>query len=483
MSNQSQSESSADELVLLQWGLKETGLVSFIGEKIKSFYFTNPHHRLIWGSLQEIEEGSDTSVLSLYNLYLARITTTNGSAVPLTYGEFVGLANNSTYALELTESALRAVVDRFTEDAKRRIMVLISDRIKSMTQNGSSVAQITDYLNASLEKLHLEHSASYRPDWLSYSEISQEQVARYEALRDGLSSGISTPFVSLNNALTWGGFIASDFVIMAAHTSFGKTQCALSLAEHAASHHGAVMVFSLEMNHDRLFRRSHARLGKVPLSAIRPHMEQGVFDALLATFDRVADLPVYVNDTAATLLEISRIAKRFVAFERKAGRNPAMIVVDYLQLLRMGVGAFDTGNENQRIVETSRALKLLANQLGVPVVAVSQFSRDSYKHERTPNLADLYGGAIEKDADYVIFLHGEKPSPKQYIRPLELILAKARDGALVEAKLLFDTRFGSFTEVSEEDWNLAKTQANPSPIVRKANSTSEPEEEFELFKF
>lgn len=450
-----------DERFIIASVLRMPELFTVIAPQLKTWFFTDSESKLLWKVFHEIE-GSDgsTDINTVYAKAIIHPEPVDG----FTMGSIVGFVKDCEAP---TEESLRAAIRRITDYSQKRMMLRLASQISAKAEDSSQSPQdISTFVEQALDSLNI---TGKQQDWIMYKELAERQRGVYRELRDGNVFSVPTPFHSLNEAMTWRGLIPSDFVVLAAHTSFGKSQMALQLAEHG-SHYGSVLVFSLEMSRDRVFRRSHARVGNHKLSSMRPDMSQTEYECLLSTLDRVGDLDVAINDTANTLVDIRRVIKRFVKMNRTS-----LILVDYLQLARSG-GKSDEESEKARIVEISRELKILSNVLKVPIIALSQFSRDSYKTEREPNLADLYGGAIEKDADWIWFLHGEKPKHNQPVRFLEFIVAKARDGELIRFHVSFDTTTGTFLEIDQETFEMNKVSENYTPPVikkAKANATED----------
>ncbi|HEX5005262.1 MAG TPA: replicative DNA helicase [Gemmatimonadales bacterium] len=282
-------------------------------------------------------------------------------------------------------------------------------------------------------------------------EMLWPTMERIEALqRSGKSiTGVPSGFVDLDRLTS--GFQASELVIVAARPSMGKTAFCLNLATHAAVEGHGVAIFSLEMSRDQLVQRMLTAEARVDSQRVR---QGGLRDADFTNLARAAGVlqscPVWIDDTPSlSLLEMRSKARRL-----KADNDIKMVVVDYLQLMRSPEYA---ENRVQEISDISRSLKALARELEVPVVALSQLSRASEQRggERRPILSDLRdSGAIEQDADLVLFIH----RPEYYDREDEtkkgladIMLAKNRNGPTGDVQLRFSREYTRFDSFSNRD--------------------------------
>src|SRR3712207_2761145 len=252
----------------------------------------------------------------------------------------------------------------------------------------------------------------------------------YEA--EGEVTGVETGFEDLDRLTA--GFHKSDLVILAARPAMGKTALALNAIWHAAGQKGMpVAIFSLEMSKEQLVQRLISQTTRIPAQALRSgNVKAEDWPKLVRGVAEVSRAPVWIDDSAGvTLMEI-RAKVRRLSSQLKAGGDPplALVVVDYLQLM-IGRGN-RSENRQQEIAEISRGLKVLARDLNVPVLAIAQLSRAvEQRHDKRPLLSDLRdSGAIEQDADMVMFLYRD-----EYYNPdsddkgiAEVIVGKHRNG-------------------------------------------------------
>lgn len=294
-------------------------------------------------------------------------------------------------------------------------------------------------------------------DFLSMEELVGLGLKEFEKLNESSShvTGLSTGFDKLDSMTT--GLHGGELVIIAARPSVGKTTLALNIAVGIARRGGgAVGFFSLEMTGKELIKRVMSAESMVALQAwIGGSISSRAMLDFTNACERLSNLPLYVNEHAGlTSLELRASARRL---RKKYGLTA--VFVDYLQLMR-GVGGEE--NRQQEIARISGDLKALAKDLDVPVVALSQLSRRAVSHDgppRVPRLQDLReSGAIEQDADLVLFLHedsgDDSPSDSGYQadRDVRLIIGKQRNGPRGEIDMVFQTQFGRFLErVRDQD--------------------------------
>jgi replicative DNA helicase len=261
--------------------------------------------------------------------------------------------------------------------------------------------------------------------------------------------GIRSGFPDLDSLTT--GFQKSDLIIIAARPSIGKTSLALNIAEHAAVRDKrSVGIFSLEMSKEQLVQRLLSSVSNIDSDRLRTgFLEEMDFTRLAPAMNALSEAQLYIDDTPnISTMELRTKARRLQA---EAGLD--LVIVDYLQLMHAASVSRDA-NRVQEVSEISRGLKSLARELDVPVIALSQLSRQpEMRNEKEPRLSDLReSGAIEQDADLVIFLWrepdrtGETHAVEQ--EEVKLKLAKHRNGPTGEIVLEFrkrQTRFVSST--------------------------------------
>jgi replicative DNA helicase len=284
-------------------------------------------------------------------------------------------------------------------------------------------------------------------------QIVKESFGSIDALyeRGQRVTGLETHFVDLDNLTS--GLQRSDLIIIAARPSMGKTALALNIAENAAVKDNKVVgMFSLEMSREALLLRLLCSNAIVDSHKLRTgFLGRDDYQKLVAALGRLADAPVFIDDTPGiTISEMRAKARRL---QHQMGGRLDLLIVDYLQLMSGGApgGKARFENRTQEVSAISRGLKLLAKELRVPVIGLSQLSRapESRGGDHRPQLSDLReSGSIEQDADLVGFIFREEvynPTPENE-GFAELIIAKQRNGPTGKVDLAFlkrSTRFES----------------------------------------
>lgn len=291
--------------------------------------------------------------------------------------------------------------------------------------------------------------AEFIGDLLSSTYDQLEQL--YE--NKGSLAGYKTGFPDLDRVTA--GFHKSDLVILAARPAMGKTALALNFARNVASiNKKAVLIFSLEMSKEQLIRRMLSDASGINAFKLETGgFSDSDFASISEAMSELAEEQIYIDDKADLNIMEMRTKARRIAHNQELG----MIIVDYLQLMN-GTSKRGADNRVQEISEISRGLKLIARELNVPVIALSQLSRSvEARDPKIPILSDLReSGSIEQDADIVMFLYREdyynKDTDRQNIT--DLIIAKHRRGALKDIELYFDkerVRFMSLDTKHEQN--------------------------------
>ena len=265
-------------------------------------------------------------------------------------------------------------------------------------------------------------------------------------------TGVATGFSELDTMTA--GFQPANLIIIAGRPSMGKTSFAMNIAEHVAIHDKKpVAVFSLEMSREELMLRMLCTQARADMQKVRRgYLEKKYWSTLTASASRIAQAPIYIDDTSSISVLEMRARCRRLATELSAKGTPlSLIMVDYLQLMR-GMGKVES--RQQEISEISRNLKGLARDLRVPVMALSQLSRkpEEKGREGKPQLSDLReSGAIEQDADMVAFIYREavyKPQELDNQGKAKILVAKQRNGPTGEFELAFIREYTKFENLA-----------------------------------
>jgi replicative DNA helicase len=269
-----------------------------------------------------------------------------------------------------------------------------------------------------------------------------EEIQRVHESRESVT-GLSTGFIDLDKYTA--GFHPGDMVIVAGRPSMGKTSFALNIAQHVAlDSKRPVAIFSLEMSKELLVQRLLCSEAQVDAQKVRRGFTSAKdIERLTNAAGLLSEAPVFIDDTPAiTTLDIRARARRL-----KVERDISMIVIDYLQLART---SDRVENRQQEISSISRSMKALAKELKVPVVALSQLSRavEARGGDKRPMLSDLReSGAIEQDADLVLFLYRPEfydPGDPEKEGKAELIIGKQRNGPTGTVQLIFEKQYTRF---------------------------------------
>ncbi|MCL7970723.1 MAG: replicative DNA helicase [marine benthic group bacterium] len=317
--------------------------------------------------------------------------------------------------------------------------------------------EVDDTLDRAEQRIFQIAQSSQRQGFVWIKEILWPTFERIEELQSspGSVTGVASGFADLDNLTA--GFQKGDLIIVAGRPSMGKTALAMNFAQHAAiDKEVPVAVFSLEMSKESIVQRLLCSEGRVDAGRLRRGRLQDDEYARLATAaGHLNTAPIWIDDTPAiTVLELRAKARR-LASEVDLG----LIIVDYLQLMS---GPSNVDNRQQEISAISRSIKAVAKELNVPVVALSQLSRaPEQRTDKRPVLADLReSGAIEQDADVVLFVYREEV----YRRPedllddsgesiegkAELIIGKQRNGPIGSVGLYFHKNYTLFESIARQ---------------------------------
>ncbi len=257
-------------------------------------------------------------------------------------------------------------------------------------------------------------------------------------------TGIPSGFNDLDKYTA--GFHNSEFIVLAARPGMGKTAFALNIIEHLAVRSEPpvpVAFFSLEMSKEHVVQRLLCMHAQVGIHKVRTgNITQEDLSRLYTASGNLSESPIFIDDTPAiSILELRAKARRL-----KSRENVKLIIIDYLQLITSNRRM---ENRQQEISFISRSLKDLAKELDVPVIAVSQLSRAAAREKRPPKLSDLReSGAIEQDADIVIFLHKPETETEQNI--FQVIIGKNRNGPVGITQLYFQEDYTRFVELERQ---------------------------------
>ncbi|MBN2519374.1 MAG: replicative DNA helicase [Bacteroidales bacterium] len=331
-------------------------------------------------------------------------------------------------------------------------------RVATDIQNRSydDTIDVDDLLDYSESELFNIAEGNIKKESAKLNTIIKEALAQIEeaSKREDSLSGIPSGYTKIDRITS--GWQKSDLVIIAARPSMGKTAFVLSMARNmAVEHKRSVAVFSLEMSSIQLVNRLIVAESELPSNKIRNgKLEQYEWEQLEYKIKKLIDAPIFIDDTPAiSIFELRAKCRRL-----KLQHQVECIIIDYLQL--MSGNPDNKGNREQEVSQISRALKGIAKELDVPIIALSQLNRsvEMRSGNKRPQLSDLReSGAIEQDADMVLFIH----RPEKYgffedeeghstLGVAEIIIAKHRNGALGDVKLRFRDELAKFQDLEDE---------------------------------
>lgn len=415
------------EMSLLGAILIDEEVLADVSDKLHSQDFYDKRHLIVFDAMMRLYEHHrpvDLLTLSDELTKKSELEIVGGSAYLTELTNYVPTAANAaTYAEMIMQKAIR------------RRLIKASTDIATLGYDDDQ--EISELLSSAEAQLFSVSDTNAKQDLVSLEQILTETFDRLEELHRGGGKlrGIPTGWRDLDNMTA--GLQQSDLIILAARPAMGKTTLVTNLAYNvAAKEKKSVLFFSLEMSKEQLVDRMLSDASGVDAWNIRTgNLSDDDFEKLSHAMGEMAEAPIYIDDTpGVTVLEMRTKARR------EAHNHPlGLIVIDYLQLMQ-GSGRSD-GNRVQEVSEISRGLKLIARELNVPVVALSQLSRSvESRNPQVPMLSDLReSGSIEQDADIVAFIYREAyynpETDRQNIT--DLIIAKHRNGPTGTVELYF----------------------------------------------
>lgn len=329
----------------------------------------------------------------------------------------------------------RAHISEVIRTARKRWIMQFAERLEARARDGNDTEdELLAYAASQIDsaRTKLPHQAKAR----MVAAMIDDQAHRYRLWYKGISNALATGFSFIDDKLLGGGFVASGLYILAARPSMGKTALCLDIAANIAQEGKTVHIVSREMPAESLLDRLHAANAGIARWKLRPGIYQSDYTKLINTLPQVCRLPVILDNLSLTVPDIR---STFREFERKHQR-PDLVIVDYIQLIDG-----DGRSRNDEVGSVTRALKGMAMEFQVPILALSQLSRDCEKQKREPELSDLRdSGEIEQDADAVFFLFGERPEESAKIFSRWFKCAKQRDGELFRSEMTFNGELVTF---------------------------------------
>lgn len=421
--------------------------------------FYDSRHKVIYGAILELFEKSvSIDILTLGNL--------------LEESKLLERAGGHAYISSLVNAVPTAahVVHYANIVRKKGTLRRLIDSATDITRLAyKEEGEVEDILDVAEQRLFGVSQKHLKQNFVQINTILHETFERIDELHkdSGKLRGIPSGFIDLDKIL--GGLQKSDLVILAARPSMGKTSLALDIIRHVGvEERKPVAIFSLEMSKDQLVDRLLSAQSGVNLFKIRSgQLNDNDFELLGEAMGALSEAPIYIDDASgANIMEVRTKARRL-----QTEHGISLLVIDYLQLMQ---GRSSSGSDNrvQEVSEISRNLKILARELNVPVLALSQLSRGvENRPDKVPQLSDLReSGSIEQDADVVMFIYREDMyKGRESRRPnvAEIHIKKHRNGPVGEIDLYFDGEKASFK-------NLDRTfNMSPQAVMSSIASATE----------
>jgi replicative DNA helicase len=336
------------------------------------------------------------------------------------------------------------------EKALLRNLIHVTEAVQQQALEAEDAAE--DILDRAETLIFQLAEDRIRAGLVAVRDVAHESYERLERmLSQGQQiTGLATGYRQLDQLTS--GLQPSELVILAARPSMGKTALALNIAENVAmNERKPTAIFSLEMSKEALLMRLLASRARLDMHRFRTgHLGREEGRRMTASLGELTEAPIWIDDSgSSTVTEIGAKARRLMR-----DKGLSLLIVDYLQLISAR-GRF--GNRNEEVSSISRSLKGLAKELKIPLLVLSQLTRAPEREERRPQLADLReSGAIEQDADVVIFIHRAnfyRPElPEEERRKAEILIAKQRNGPTDRMPFVFFEKFTRFEEAAPDSF-------------------------------
>jgi replicative DNA helicase len=410
-------------------------------ERLEERSFYRESHRRIWMAMLALfERGEVVDLITLREELQRRgeLESVGGASYLTDLFEYLPTASNVDYHAKIVaeKAILRHLIDGATS-------------IVEESYRGAEPA--ASILDRAQQRIFDISASRARQGFISMKQVVMDTFEIIQNLYDRKShvTGLESGFIDLDAKTA--GFQKSDLIIVAGRPSMGKTSFCLNIAEHLAIRRQTpVAFFSLEMSKEQVAQRMLCSQARVDGHRLRTgFLADNEWPALTRAASQLSEAPIYIDDSPSlSILEVRAKARRLATEVPNLG----LVIVDYLQLMR---GGEDVENRQQEISRISQSLKSLAKELAVPVIALSQLSRavETRGGDRRPVLSDLReSGAIEQDADVVIFIYRPElyDQENEEVRGIaEVIIGKQRNGPIGNFKLSFMSSYARFENLAQ----------------------------------
>lgn len=365
----------------------------------------------------------------------------------------VGGATYLSTIVSLVPTAANAKYHARIAKEKSVLRNLITTATEIITMSYESDENVHELLDLAETKIFSISETAVRQTYVHIKNVVKDTIELVDRLFDKKEqiTGLPTGFMDLDEATT--GFHPGDLIVIGARPGMGKTAFCLNMVTHIALEEGVpIAVFSLEMTKEQIVLRMLCSEAEVDSKAVRSGFHsKDDYKKLVVAAGRLSEAPIYIDDSFNSVLDIRAKSRRL-----KAEHGLGLIVVDYLQLMS-GVGSHVA--REQVISDISRSLKALAKDLSVPVIVISQLNRSCELRgdDKHPIIADLReSGAIEQDADVILFLYRDEYYRKQDSMKkgmADLDIAKQRNGPTKRIELTFIDKFTKFKSLSDYEYH------------------------------
>ncbi len=457
------------EVAVLGALMVDSDAIGRLGDMLRPESFYDKRHQLIFEAIREMDLNDRPIDILTVTDYLRRKGTLEEVGGPF-------------YVTELTSRVVSSVNIEYHARIiaqKKLARDLITFTSKTQTDAFDETVDVEELMQRAEAELFDISRHNMKRDFTQINPVIKEAYTNIQTASKNTSgiSGISSGYHALDKITA--GWQNTDLIILAARPAMGKTAFALSMIRNmAVDQRIPVGMFSLEMGNVQLVQRLISNVCQIPGDKIKSgRLEKYEWGQLDSKITALENAPLYIDDTPQlSVFELRTKARRMV---REHGVR--MIFIDYLQLMSANVGK---GSRQEEISTISRALKGLAKELNIPIMALSQLNRNLEGREgvegKRPQLSDLReSGAIEQDADIVLFVnrpeyfHIYKDGDFDWRKKAEIIIAKHRNGAIGDVRLAFRGEYARFMNLDDE--SLAAPPAGDVPVVRTSRLNAAPQ--------
>jgi len=432
------------EMAVLGSILLNSKILEDLVDKLKPDYFFDPKNKLLYSVMLDLwAKDRPTDIYFIKQEITKNPEKFKNLDSPID-DEFLSLLISKSSMITSPVAASQDIKEKFI----LRTVITVGDNLKNMAVEAKKTSN--EILEDASSQLFAVAQDQIDKNFVSLPEILTETFERINKLYQNPDDyrGVPTGFHDLDKVL--GGFHKSDLIIVAARPSVGKSSLCLEIAKRVAlQSQTGVAIFSLEMSRDQLCDRMISSLSSIELRKIRSGKlsddpANNEFMRLGMAIGQLDKAPIWIDDSGyLDLLDLRTKARRL-----KSKHNIGLIIIDYLQLMTSGSSNNRQGNRVQEVSEISRGLKILAKELDIPIIALSQLSRSvESRDDKRPMLSDLRdSGSIEQDADVVMFIHREEMYHKESTKKgrAEILISKHRNGETGTVELAFIHRLATF---------------------------------------